>query len=270
MLFVIFFGIILFQIKIGLDLTAQYSAFKGTKNKMRINKYLATCGIASRRKCEELILDGQVKLNGRVIKDLATTIGPKDIVTVDGKKVTADLKHIYLMLNKPKGFVSTTSDEHGRKTVLDLAPAFRDRRLFPVGRLDYDTEGLLILTTDGDLANRLMHPKNEISKTYIAKIEGTIEQDQIDKLQNGVILDGTKTKRCKIRLVGFDEDTKMSRLEVVIQEGRNRQVRRMFDAINREVVFLKRSAIGALNLGGVTRGTYRELTKKEVDLLMRM
>jgi len=236
---------------------------------MRINKYLASCGIASRRKSEELVLEGKVKINGRVIKDLAYLVKKTDLVTVDNKKVFVNERHIYLMLNKPKGFVSTTSDDLGRKTVLDLAPAFRDTRLFPIGRLDYETEGLLLLTTDGDLANKLMHPSHQISKTYIAKIEGEISEEDIQKLEKGVIIDGQKTKKSKIRLLGFDDEKKISRLEVVISEGRNRQVRKMFDAINKEVIFLKRTAIGSLQLGGVTRGTYRELNNKEIASLKK-
>jgi len=236
---------------------------------MRINKYLATCGIASRRKCEELVLQGKVKLNGRIIKDLSTTVGKGDIITVDKVKMKPREEMVYLMLNKPKGFVCTTKDEHGRKTVLELAPAYRDVRLFPIGRLDYDTEGLLILTTDGELANRLTHPRHEISKTYIAKVEGEVSEEEIRKLSNGVVLDGVRTKRCKVSLLGYDIETKISRLEVVISEGRNRQVRRMFESVNRQVVFLKRVAIGGLSLGGVTRGTYRELSPKEIALLRK-
>jgi len=215
------------------------------------------------------VLEGKVKINGRVIKDLAYLVKKTDLVTVDNKKVFVNERHIYLMLNKPKGFVSTTSDDLGRKTVLDLAPAFRDTRLFPIGRLDYETEGLLLLTTDGDLANKLMHPSHQISKTYIAKIEGEISEEDIQKLEKGVIIDGQKTKKSKIRLLGFDDEKKISRLEVVISEGRNRQVRKMFDAINKEVIFLKRTAIGSLQLGGVTRGTYRELNNKEIASLKK-
>jgi len=236
---------------------------------MRINKYLATCGIASRRKCEELVFLGKVKLNGRIVKDLSTTVGKGDIVTVDKIKMRPREEMVYLMLNKPKGFVCTTKDEHGRKTVLDLTPAYRDVRLFPIGRLDYDTEGLLILTTDGELANKLTHPRHEITKTYITKVEGELSEEEIRKLSQGVMLDGVRTKRCKVTLLGFDAETKLSRLEVVISEGRNRQVRRMFESVNRQVVFLKRVAIGGLSLGGVTRGTYRELSAKEVALLRK-
>ncbi|MCL2555786.1 MAG: rRNA pseudouridine synthase [Firmicutes bacterium] len=236
---------------------------------MRINKYLASCGISSRRKSEELVVSGKVKINGRIIKDLSYLVKKTDLVTVDNKKVFLNEKHVYLMLNKPKGFVSTTNDDLGRKTVLDLAPAFRDTRLFPIGRLDYETEGLLLLTTDGDLANKLMHPSHQISKTYVAKIEGEITEEEIKKLESGIVIDGIKTKKSKIRLAGFDTEKKISRLEVIISEGRNRQVRKMFDALNKEVIFLKRTAIGSLQLGGVTRGTYRELNAKEIASLKK-
>lgn len=235
---------------------------------MRINKYLAECGVASRRKSEELIKDGRVKLNGRRVVELATEIKDGDIVTVDGKKVQPS-SFVYLMLNKPKGCVCTTSDEHGRKTVLDLLPPqYADKRIFPVGRLDYDTEGLLILTNDGDLANRLTHPRNDIEKSYIANVEGKVTEDELNKLRAGIVLDGVKTKKCRITVL--QEEEKLTRAEVVISEGRNRQVRRMFESINRTVAFLKRVAIGDLRLGGLYRGKVRELSDKEIKYLKNL
>ena len=237
---------------------------------MRINKFLAECGIASRRNCETLVLEGRVKVNNRKIVKLATEVDPEvDLVSVDDKPVKPIGKHLYIMLNKPKGYVCTTSDERGRKTVMDfLDGKYPGKRIFPIGRLDYDTEGLLLLTTDGDLANRLMHPRNEISKTYVAKIEGEISEAELNKLRNGVELDGVKTKKCKVKLLGFDEN--ISRIEVVITEGRNRQVRRMFESINRDVIFLKRTAVGEIKLGGLFRGNYRELKERESDYLKRL
>lgn len=234
---------------------------------MRINKYLAECGFGSRRKCEQLVTDGRVKLNGRLVKELATDINEeKDIVSVDGKNVERPSARIYLMLNKPKGYICTTADEKGRKTVLELLNnKYAGKRIYPVGRLDYETEGLLILTDDGDTANRIMHPRNEVPKTYVAKIEGEIDEKDLDIIRRGVILDGVKTKKCKVKLLDFSNN--VSRLEVVISEGRNRQVRRMFESINREVVFLKRVAIGELKLGGLFRGEYRELNEKEINYL---
>lgn len=231
---------------------------------MRINKYLAECGLSSRRKCEAFVLEGRVKINGKPVTQLSTEVGHNDVVTVDGNKVQPIKKHIYLIMNKPKGYVCTASDEFNRKTVLDLIKN-RSERIFPVGRLDYDTEGLLILTTDGDLANRLTHPRNEIPKTYIAKVEGEIDEIALEKLRGGVILDGVKTKKCRIKLLEFKDGH--SRFEVVISEGRNRQVRRMFESINKEVVFLKRVAIGDLKLSGLNRGEYRVLYPEEVNYL---
>ncbi len=234
---------------------------------MRINKFLAECGIASRRNCETLVLEGRVKLNGRKVIKLATEVDPDvDQVSVDDKPVKPIGSHLYVMLNKPKGYITTTADEHGRKTVMDFFQnKYPGKRLFPVGRLDYDTEGLLLMTTDGDLSNRLMHPRNEIPKTYVAKIEGEITEAELAKLRSGVMLDGVKTKRCKVTLLGFDEN--ISRIEVVITEGRNRQVRRMFESINRDVIFLKRTAIGNIKLGGLFRGNFRELKDAEVEYL---
>lgn len=233
---------------------------------MRINKYLAQCGLSSRRNCELFVTEGKVKINGHIVTDLATDVKPDDTVVVNGQKVTPIQQHIYIMLNKPKGYVCTTNDELGRKTVLELlGTKYNSKRIFPVGRLDYDTEGLLLLTTDGDLSNRLMHPHNEIPKTYVAKIEGEIEESELDKLRGGVLLDGVRTKKCKAKLLSFEDN--ISRIEVVITEGRNRQVRRMFESINREVIFLKRTAIGDLKLGGLYRSQHRELKPDEVDYL---
>ncbi len=236
---------------------------------MRINKYLAACGFASRRASEQLVTDGRVKVNGKTITSLATSVEEDDMVTVDGKRAQPIHKHIYLMLNKPKGYITTTSDEKGRKTVMELlGNKFEGKRIFPVGRLDYDTEGLLLLTTDGDLCNRISHPRNEITKTYVVKIENEVREEELEKLRQGVVLDGVKTKRCRITVLSFDG--KITRLEVVIGEGRNRQVRRMFESINREVIFLKRVGVGELKLGGLGRGTWRELKPREIEYLQKM
>lgn len=234
---------------------------------MRINKFLAECGIASRRNCETLVTAGRVKVNGKTVTMLATDVDPEsDLVSVDEKPVKPIARHLYLALNKPKGYVCTTNDEFGRKTVMDFFEGkYPGKRIFPVGRLDYDTEGLLILTTDGDLSNRLVHPRNEIPKTYVAKIEGEIAESDLNKLRQGVILDGVKTKKCKVRLLGTENN--VSRVEVVITEGRNRQVRRMFESINRDVIFLKRTAIGDIKLGGLYRGNFRELKENEIEYL---
>ncbi len=231
---------------------------------MRINKYLAECGIASRRASEQIILDGRVKLNGKTVTELATDVKETDTVTVDGRKTAPSEKKVYIMLHKPKGCVCTVSDELGRKTVMDLLDGMKER-VFPVGRLDFDTEGLLLLTNDGDLANRITHPRNEISKTYIAKIEGEIPEDSLEQLRRGVMIDGKKTNKAKVVLVDFNDN--ISRIRVTISEGRNRQVRRMFEAVGKEVIFLKRERIGDLKLGGLSRGKWRYLTDEEINYL---
>ena len=228
---------------------------------MRINKYLASCGIASRRNSEKLIQEGRVKINGRVVTELATDVRERDKVEVDGNAVSAIERHVYLMLNKPKGCLCTVSDDRGRKTVMDYLPE-RNERLFPVGRLDYDTEGLLLLTTDGDFANLLTHPSACVPKTYVAKVEGAIDEAELNVLRRGVILDGKKTKPAKVQFLGYEGE--LTRIEVIISEGRNRQVRRMFEAIGKNVVFLKRTQIGPLRLGGLARGGVRSLTEREI------
>lgn len=236
---------------------------------MRINRYLAECGLASRRKCEEFVTEGRVTVNGKVVTDLSTQVETGDVVTVGGKRVSPVSKHVYLMLNKPKGCVTTVSDDRGRKTVMDIVRAdYPDTRLFPVGRLDYDTEGLLILTTDGDLCNRLTHPSSEIEKVYTAKTEGRVTEEDLAALRRGVVLsDGKKTGKCRAYLLAYDSTANISTVEVAIKEGMNREVRRMFEAIGKNVVFLKRVAIGDLRLRGVDRGSYRKLTREEVEYL---
>lgn len=235
---------------------------------MRINKYLAESGLASRRKCEQYITDGLVCVNGKTVTDLATQVGWDDNVTVEGRTVHPVSKHVYLMMNKPKGCVTTVSDDKGRKTVLDIVrDKYPDTRLFPVGRLDYETEGLLILTTDGDLCNRLTHPRHEIEKVYAAKVEGEVDEATLAAIRRGVEIDGKKTKKCRAKFMGYDAKTKLSTVEVAISEGMNREVRRMFEAVGKNVTFLKRVAIGDLRLRGVDRGSYRKMTAEEIDYL---
>ena len=231
---------------------------------MRINKFLAECGVASRRNCDKLIADGLVTVNGKVAK-LGDDIDEfNDSVSVDGKKVNLTKKHEYYMMNKPKGYVCTVKDEVGRKTVMDLLPEGVGR-VFPVGRLDYDTEGLLILTNDGDLSFRLTHPKSEVPKTYMARIEGTLTEKDLNPIRSGVELDGVLTKKCKAHIVATNKA--YTKVHVTITEGRNRQVRRMFEAIGRNVAFLKRVSIGKLKLTGLDRGQVRKLTDQEVEYL---
>ncbi|MBE5754326.1 MAG: rRNA pseudouridine synthase [Clostridiales bacterium] len=234
---------------------------------MRINKFLANSGVASRRAADQLINDGAVKINGRVCSlgddvDLAN-----DTVTVKGKPVNVVKKYDYYIMNKPKGCVCTVKDDKGRKTVMDLLPPSA-KRLFPVGRLDYDTEGLLILTNDGDLTFKLTHPKNEVPKTYLVKTEKPVSDEDLQKLRSGVYIDGVKTKKCNVRLIETHKDG--SKLHVTITEGRNRQVRKMFEAVNNNVDFLKRIKIGDLTLTGLNRGEVRQLNAREIDYLLNL
>ena len=236
---------------------------------MRINKYIASCGVCSRRKAEEFVLQGKVKVNGKVIANLATDIDEtNDTVIVDGQKITPVSRFIYIMMYKPKGCVCTLKDEKGRKTVLDYLGDFEGKRIFPVGRLDYDTEGLLLLTNDGDFSNRLMQPSSEIPKTYIAKVEGEIPESDLARLRKGVTIDGVKLNRCKIKVLGVENN--ISRLEITIYEGKNREIHKMFETIGKEMIFLIRVKIGDLKLGGLARGSYRYLTNKELNLLKKL
>lgn len=235
---------------------------------MRLNKFLASCGIASRRKCEELINDGKIQVNNKVVTNLATIIDEnKDQVKYNGEVVKLQNNYAYYILHKPKGYVSTAKDDRGRKTIMELVKDI-PQRVFPVGRLDYESEGLILLTSDGELANRLTHPSYEIEKTYIVKIEGLIKESELAVLRNGVKLDNVKTKKAKLKLISYLDN--VSKIEVKITEGRNRQIRRMFAEIGKEVIFLKRTAIGELKLGGLSRGKYRELNQVEVDCLKFM
>lgn len=234
---------------------------------MRINKFLATSGVASRRASDKLIIDGVVKINGKICSPGDDVDLSNDTVTVNGKIVNVVKKYEYYIMNKPKGYVCTVKDDKGRKTVMDLLPQ-KMKRLFPVGRLDYDTEGLLILTNDGDLTFKLTHPKNEVPKTYLVKTEKPVSDEDLAKLRSGVFVDGVKTKKCNVRLI---ETLKTgSKLHITITEGRNRQVRKMFEAVNNNVDFLKRIKIGDLTLTGLNRGEVRQLNAREIDYLLNL
>ena len=231
---------------------------------MRINKCLAEKGIASRRHADEMISAGRVKINGQ-IATLGANVEEDDEIMVDDALVSMDeTKLEYYIMNKPKGVVCTVSDDRGRKTVMDLLPEGVGR-VFPVGRLDYATEGLLILTNDGDLAFRLTHPTSEIPKTYMARIEGTLTEKDLNPIRSGVELDGVLTKKCKAHIV--ETNKAYTKVHVTITEGRNRQVRRMFESIGRNVEFLKRVSIGQLKLSGLDRGQLRPLTETEIAYL---
>lgn len=231
---------------------------------MRINKYLADCGVASRRKCDELILQGKVKVNGKIVKELGVDIKPTDIVAFQGRTVKPSINKVYYKLHKPKGYVTTANDEKGRKTVLDLMRNVQER-IYPIGRLDYDTEGLLILTNDGDITNILTHPKSLVDKKYIATLEGQITADEIKQITKGVDIGGYVTQPCKAMIMSSDEKT--SKVEIIISEGKNHQVKKMFEAVGKNVAFLKRVSIGNINLGGLARGEYKKLNPKEIAYL---
>ena len=234
---------------------------------MRINKFLALSGVASRRACDKLILDGLVTVNGKVCS-LGTDIDEvNDTVCVDGKKINQKKKYTYYMMNKPKGYVCTVKDDKDRKTVMDLLPD-NVGRVFPVGRLDYDSEGLLIFTDDGDLCNRLLHPSSEIPKTYLVRIEGDLPNESIDKLKRGVYIDGVKTKKFNIKIV--DQTKTFTKYHVTVTEGRNREIRKMFLTAGKEVKFLKRIKIGDLGMGGLDRGAVRKLTQDEIEYLKNL
>ena len=231
---------------------------------MRLNKYLADCGVDSRRNCDEIIAQGRVKVNGKTITRLGVDVDPEnDSVSLDGRRLRQKRRDVYVMLHKPKGVVCTAKDDKGRKTVLDLVDL--KARLFPVGRLDYDTEGLLLLTTDGQLAQTLTHPRHHIPKTYVARIFGELSEEEEKSLEKGVLLDGALTQPASVKVV--EKDDRTSRIEITIFEGRNRQVRRMLESVGKDVEFLKRVSVGELRLGGLSRGKYRFLTEKEINYL---
>lgn len=231
---------------------------------MRLNKYLADCGVDSRRNCDEIIAQGRVKVNGKTITRLGVDVDPEnDSVSMDGRRLRQKRRDVYVMLHKPKGVVCTAKDDKGRKTVLDLVDL--KARLFPVGRLDYDTEGLLLLTTDGQLAQTLTHPSHHIPKTYVARIFGELSEEEEKSLEKGVLLDGALTQPASVKVV--EKDDRTSRIEITIFEGRNRQVRRMLESVGKDVEFLKRVSVGELRLGGLSRGKYRFLTEKEINYL---
>ena len=232
---------------------------------LRLQKYLAEAGVASRRKSEELILDGKISVNGKVIRELGTKVDDKkDIVEYNGKRVSKGQNYVYILFNKPEGCVTTVKDQYDRKTVLDYFKDI-DERIYPVGRLDYDTSGLLIMTNDGELTYTLTHPKHNVEKVYIAKVDRIPSSSDISKFENGLIIDGYKTSKAKLSIINSSD--KWANLKITIHEGRNRQVRKMCKAIGCNVLKLKRIAVGKIELGNLKKGEYRSLTKKEVDYL---
>lgn len=237
----------------------------------RLQKFLAEAGVASRRKAEELIAAGKIQVNGKTVTEMGTKIDPqRDEVTYLGERVsTKDTQMVYLMLHKPEGVVTTAKEQFGRASVMDLIKGVRER-IFPVGRLDYDTSGLLLLTNDGDLTYKLTHPKHDIDKTYIAKLYGVPDEGALQKFRRGVVIDGRRTKPAKIQILEREKDGRFCTAEIIIHEGRNRQVRKMCEAIHHPVAQLKRVATGELKLGDLPKGKFRPLTEKEIKYLKRL
>ena len=229
---------------------------------MRINKYLAQCGVASRRECDRLIAEGKVTVNGRPA-GLGDDVNDGDNIKVEGRPVSVK-KNEYYLLHKPKGYLCTVSDDKGRKTVMDIL-GDGIGRVYPVGRLDYDSEGLLLLTTDGELAQHLTHPSNEVPKTYLVKVEGRLTEADLNPIRSGIEIDGYVTKKCRAHIVETNKD--YTKVELVLREGKNREIRKMFAAIGREVTLLKRTKVGELSLRGLDRGAFRKLTPAEVEYL---
>ena len=234
---------------------------------MRINKYIASCGVASRRKAEELILNKKVKVNGKLIEELSFQVDEQnDTVEVDGVKISLDEELVYILLNKPEGYITTVKDQFDRPSVLDILKDV-DERVYPVGRLDYETSGLLILTNDGDLTYKLTHPKHEVEKTYLAMVNGIITSEEKRRFENGLQIEDYTTAKAKLKIVKVNEEKNYSVCKITIHEGRNRQVRKMCKAINHPVRNLRRIQMGRINIRGLEVGEYRNLTDEEVAYL---
>ncbi|MFD0619358.1 pseudouridine synthase [Paenibacillus sp. GCM10027629] len=235
----------------------------------RLQKILAAAGVASRRKCEELILEGKVEVNGETVKTLGVKADPtQDVITVNGRAIQSESK-VYLMMNKPKGVITSATDPKGRKVVTDYVTGIKER-VYPVGRLDYDTEGLLLLTNDGEFANLLTHPKHHVPKTYLATVEGIPHGDKLEKLKEGIMLEDGMTAPAELEYQDINVEEKQATIRITIYEGRNRQVRRMFEAISHKVIRLKRIKFGDLSLMNLKRGRTRPLTPNEINELKQL
>ena len=229
----------------------------------RLQKVIANSGYCSRRKAEELIAQGKVSVNGNIVTEMGTKVSGSDEILVEGKSIDLNsVSYVYYLLNKPRGIISSSKDEHDRKTVVDLIET--DKRIYPIGRLDYDTTGLILLTNDGDFANLLMHPNNNVKKTYLAKIEGILDKKAIDQLKRGVVIDDRKVGVVDFKVRKKDAAKNTSLVEVTIVEGRNHIVKRLFQKLGYDVIRLTRTGYGDLDLGTLQSGEYRELTIKEV------
>ena len=236
--------------------------------KVRLQKYMADAGVASRRKSEEMIAKGHVKVNGKLVTEMGVKVDNHDRIEVDGVPMEEEKKR-YILMYKPRGVISAVSDDKDRKVVTDLLEDDVRERVYPIGRLDYDTSGLLLLTNDGDFANHLMHPRYHVDKTYIAKVEGILTTEEIRKLENGIKLKGYTTAKAKVRVMSKDKKKNSSIVRMVIHEGHNHQVKNMFDAVGHKVEKLSRESYDLLTLDGLVSGQYRDLTRLEVATLKK-
>jgi 23S rRNA pseudouridine2605 synthase len=237
---------------------------------IRLQAYMANCGVASRRKCEEIITSGRVKVNGVVVDKLGSKVTEKDTVTVDGKVIQKE-EHVYYVLNKPRGYVTTLDDEFDRKKVIDLFdPEDLAYRIFPIGRLDYDTQGVLLFTNDGELANKLTSPHSNVEKEYLVRVEGHADKVALGKLVRGVVINGYKTKPAEAEVIEYKKDTNTSLLRIIITEGKYHQVKNMCEAVGLPVKRLTRLRFGTISTEGIAKGQYRKLKIHEVKQLYNL
>jgi len=239
------------------------------ENLERLQKVIAAAGIASRRKAEELITSGVVKVNGKTVKELGTKVSPKDKIEVSGIPIVKE-NHVYLLMNKPRGCVTTVKDELGRKTVMDFIGTKVTERVYPVGRLDYDTAGVLLLTNDGDFANKMMHPRTHIPKTYLARVKGIATKNTLKPLLKGVKVEDYVTAPANFRILSNDLENHSTLIELTIHEGRYHQVKKMFEAVGHPVKRLRRDRFAFLDSNGIEQGKFRHLSKNEVKELLRL
>ncbi len=238
------------------------------EDKVRLQKYMADCGIASRRKCEEIILQGKIKVNNKMVTELGTKIDPqKDKIAYNGRIIKKEASKKYILLNKPIGYITTVKDQFNRDSILDLVKV--KERIVPVGRLDMYTSGAIILTNDGEFVYKVTHPKHEIEKTYNVTVKGIITKEDIEKLKSGINIGDYTTRQCKVRILKIDEEKNISRIEIIIHEGKNRQVRKMCEAIGKKVLALHRSKIGNIDVKNLPLGRWRYLSNKEIDILYK-